>query len=93
MKANTQAVIYAGAAVLSWSTIATALKVALKYQTHFEMLLIASSTALLFFLMIVTVQKKWSKVNQLSGKQWRTFAGIGLLNPVGSLLPDIIQSL
>lgn len=86
MKANTQAVIYAGAAVLSWSTIATALKVALKYQTHFEMLLIASSTALLFFLMIVTVQKKWSKVNQLSGKQWRTFAGIGLLNPVAYYL-------
>lgn len=86
MKANTQAVVYAGIAVLSWSTIATALKIALKYQTHFEMLLIASSTALLFFLALITVQKKWDKVSKLSSKQWRCFAVIGLLNPVAYYL-------
>ena len=44
MKKNTQAILLALAAVLSWSTVATAFKVALTYLTHFEMLLIASIT-------------------------------------------------
>lgn len=34
MKSNNQAAIYAGLAVVSWSTIATALKIALPHQTH-----------------------------------------------------------
>ena len=86
MKSNNQAVAYAGIAVLSWSTIATALKIALKHQTHFEMLLVASSTALLFFILLLTIQKKWNLVTQLSRKQWSFFMGIGLLNPVAYYL-------
>lgn len=86
MKSNNQAVVYAGLAVVSWSTIATALKIALSYQTHFEMLLVASSTALLFFICLMTVQRKWKEVRKLSLKQWRYFAGIGLLNPVAYYL-------
>ena len=39
---NTRAIIYACIAVLSWSTVATAFKIALTHLTHFEMLLIAS---------------------------------------------------
>ena len=41
---NTRAIIYACIAVLSWSTVATAFKIALTHLTHFEMLLIASCT-------------------------------------------------
>ena len=46
---NTRAIIYACIAVLSWSTVATAFKIALTHLTHFEMLLIASCTSLLIF--------------------------------------------
>ena len=46
---NTRAIIYACIAVLSWSTVATAFKIALTHLTHFEMLLIASRTSLLIF--------------------------------------------
>ena len=42
---NTRAIIYACIAVLSWSTVATAFKIALTHLTHFEMLLIASCTS------------------------------------------------
>lgn len=86
MRSNNQAVIYAGLAVVSWSTIATALKIALSQQTYFEMLLVASSTALVFFICLMTVQKKWKAVGNLSSKQWRYFASIGLLNPVAYYL-------
>ena len=43
MKNSTSAVVYACIAVLSWSTVATAFKIALTHLTHFEMLLIARS--------------------------------------------------
>ena len=58
MKKNTQAILLALAAVLSWSTVATAFKVALTYLTHFEMLLIASITSLFIFAIVLTFQRK-----------------------------------
>lgn len=86
MKENNQAVIYAGLAVLSWSTVATAFKIALTHLTHFEMLLIASCTALLVFALLITVQQKWNEVVRMPRKQWGYFALIGLLNPVAYYL-------
>ena len=59
MKNSTSAVIYACIAVLSWSTVATAFKIALTHLTHFEMLLIASCTSLVIFVLLLTFQKKW----------------------------------
>lgn len=86
MKDNTKATVCAGIAVLSWSTVATAFKIALTHLTHFEMLLIASCTALLIFVLLLTFQKKWSLVRALPAKQWGRFALIGLLNPVAYYL-------
>ena len=54
MKKNTQAILLALVAVLSWSTVATAFKIALTYLTHFEMLLIASITSVLIFSIVLT---------------------------------------
>lgn len=85
-KENNQAIVYAGLAVLSWSTVATAFKIALTYLTHYEMLLIASCTALLIFALSLTLQRKWNQVCRLSARQWFYFAGIGLLNPVAYYL-------
>lgn len=86
MKDNTRSVLYACIAVLSWSTVATAFKIALMHLTHFEMLLVASCTSLVIFTLLLTARKKWKEVAELSGKQWGYFAMLGLLNPVAYYL-------
>lgn len=86
MKENNKAVALAIAAVLSWSTVATAFKVALSYLTHFEMLLVASITSLVIFTIVLTIQRKWKEVKKLSPKMWGYFSLLGLLNPVAYYL-------
>lgn len=86
MKDNTKAIVCAGVAVLSWSTVATAFKVALMHLTHFEMLLVACYTALLLFISLLTVQRKWRQVFSLPAGRWFYFALVGLLNPVAYYL-------
>ena len=86
MKKNTQAILLALAAVLSWSTVATAFKVALTYLTHFEMLLIASITSLFIFAVVLTIQRKWGLVRQTTSKQWKQLALQGFLNPAAYYL-------
>lgn len=83
---NAKAVIYTGIAVLSWSTVATAFKIALKYLSHFEMLLVASFTALAILALSLTVQHKWKQVVSLKRNQWVYFSLLGLLNPVAYYL-------
>ena len=86
MKENTKALMLAGFAVLSWSTVATAFKIALTHLTYFEMLLVASCTSLVIFALIMTIQRKWGLVGKLTSRQWGLFAGLGLLNPVAYYL-------
>ena len=86
MKENKQSILYAGLAVLSWSSVATAFKIALMHLTHFEMLLVASCTALLIFTLLLTLQRKWNLIGKLSLGQWGYFALVGLLNPVAYYL-------
>ena len=86
MSNNTKSVIYALTAVLSWSTVATAFKITLRYLTHFEMVLVASATAMMVFAMVLTIQHKWNMVRHLEPSKWRYFALLGLLNPVAYYL-------
>lgn len=86
MKEDTKAIIYACIAVLSWSTVATSFKIALMHLTHYEMLLIASCTTLVIFTLLMTFQRKWKLVAELSPRQWGLFAFLGLLNPVAYYL-------
>ena len=86
MKKNTHSILLALAAVLSWSTVATAFKVALTYLTHFEMLLIASLTSVLIFAIVLTFQSKWELVRNLNKKQWKELAFLGFLNPAAYYL-------
>lgn len=86
MKKSSKAIAYAGMAVLCWSTVATAFKVGLKTLTYFELILIASCTALVIFSVVLSVQKKWAIIRSFTKKQWLSFAGIGLLNPVAYYL-------
>lgn len=86
MKNDSKAVLYACLAVLSWSTVAAAFKIALRSLTYFELVLVACLTSLVIFSILLTVQRKWRLVFGLSRKQWGYFAGLGLLNPVGYYL-------
>ena len=85
MKENNKAILYTIIAVLSWSTVATAFKITLKHFTYFEMLLVASISALIVFTINLTVQKKWKEIKMSAG-QWRRLAFIGALNPVAYYL-------
>ena len=82
MKTSHQALVCAAVAVLSWSTVATAFKLALQQLTYFELIVIASLTALLLFGLTLTVRHQWPLVARLSRRQWGRFAFLGLLNPV-----------
>lgn len=86
MKENNKSILLALVAVLSWSTVATAFKVALMHLSHFEMLLVASITSLIIFAIVLTVQCRWREVFVLSGRMWGYFALLGLLNPVAYYL-------
>ena len=86
MTTNNKSILLASVAVLSWSTVATAFKVALSYLTHFEMLLVASITSLVIFAIVLTVQRRWSAIVDLPRQTWGYFALLGLLNPVAYYL-------
>lgn len=86
MKTDGKSVIYALIAVMSWSTVATAFKIALSHLTHYEMLLISGLTSLIIFVLLITMQGKWRLVLNLNRKQWTYYACLGLLNPLAYYL-------
>lgn len=86
MTKNSRATLYALVAVLSWATVATAFKIALTYLTHFEMVLVASATAMIIFGVVLTLQGKWGMVRELKGRDLGYYAMLGLLNPVAYYL-------
>lgn len=81
MKDDKKAILYVSITVLSWSTVASAFKLALSSLTYYELLLIASITALIAFAIILTFRKRWFLLRSVSRRQWRMFAITGTLNP------------
>lgn len=71
-----------GVAVLSWSTVATAFKVALSNMTVFEMLFVATASALVIFAVWMTATRSWKELSRLTPKLWMRFALLGLVTPV-----------
>lgn len=86
MKDSNKALLFTAIAIASWSTVASAFKIALRHYTHFELIFVSALTALLVFALVITFQKKWSQVRCLSRKQWLKFAFTGLLNPAAYYL-------
>lgn len=82
MTSSRRAVWLAGAAVLSWSTVATSFKIALSELTVYGMLLVAAPTALIVFALWLTVNKRWYKFASVEPRTWLNFALLGLVNPV-----------
>ncbi len=82
MNSKTKPVVLGAAAVLSWSTVATAFKIALRTMSVFEMVFVATATALAIFTVWMTVTRSWGALRRLSAKTWARFAVLGLVAPV-----------
>lgn len=82
MTANTKSIVLASTAVLSWATVATAFKIALEHLSVFNMLLIATWTALIIFAIMMMAEKKWTELRKMPLRLTAETAALGLLNPV-----------
>lgn len=82
MKTSARPVILASVAVMSWSTVATAFKVALQTMTTFEMLFVACATALIIFTFWMLATGSWHELRLLTPNLWVRFAILGLIAPV-----------
>lgn len=82
MKTSIRPLMLASVAVLSWSTVATAFKVALQTMTTFEMLFVACATALIIFTAWMLITGSWHELRLLTPSLWMRFAILGLVAPV-----------
>jgi drug/metabolite transporter (DMT)-like permease len=81
MEKQTQAYIHALAAVLLWSTVASAFKLALRVLTPAMLLLYSAATAAAVLLVILTISGKLRLLSRASLRDWLASALMGLLNP------------
>lgn len=75
------ACVYGLAAVLIWSTVASAFKITLRHLDPLQLLLVASATSLLVLLTVLAIQGKLRTLGEYSKKDILRSAGLGLLNP------------
>jgi drug/metabolite transporter (DMT)-like permease len=81
MEKTKQSYIYAGLAILFWSTVPTAFKISLKELNILPILTIASLTSALVLLIILLVNKKIGLIRKSSPKELLNSALLGLINP------------
>lgn len=81
MKNQKQAYIYAGIAVLLWSTVATSMKIALQSYSFLQLLFWSSATALLTLAIMMVVTKKYRNLAKLPAKAYLRSAFYGAVNP------------
>lgn len=82
MKSSIRPVVFGSIAVLSWSTVATAFKIALATMTTYEMLFVACATALIIFTVWMLITGSWHELRLLTPNLWARFALLGLIAPV-----------
>lgn len=81
MKNQKTAVMLALLAVLLWSTVATAFKLALKQFSPYQLILIASTVSLLVFVGAAVVTGKTRQLFRITGREAALSAVQGFLNP------------
>ncbi|CUA84761.1 DMT family transporter [Pseudidiomarina woesei] len=86
MKDQRKAIIYALAAVLLWSTVATAFKLALQYVTPLQLLSIAAVSSLAVFIIILTWQRRWQETWQVGRARVGFYMLQGFINPAAYYL-------
>lgn len=86
MTSERKAIIYALTAVLLWSTVATAFKVALQYHSVLSLLAGASLTSLMTFGLVLAVQRRLIAAFSLLTAHWKRALLFGAVNPIGYYL-------
>jgi len=81
MKNSRLSLIYAGLAILFWSTIPTAFKTALGESSILPILTIASLTAVFALFLILLITGKITLLKHITGKDLLISALLGLINP------------
>lgn len=81
MKQQTQAYAYGLATVLCWSTIASASKLSLRYMTPAQLVFYASVVSVIVLYLVILVQKKGSRLLELTARDGLLSIGFGFLNP------------
>jgi len=81
LKTQTKAYFYALTAILFWSTMGTAFKLTLGFMDPPVLLLLSSTTALLFLGITLIVSGKHKYLKGLGIRQWLNSALMGLFNP------------
>jgi len=80
-KSNSSAYLFAGLAILFWSTVSTAFKLSLRYQSPTQLLLGASFFSLLIMFSVILLQKKTGRLLEGNRQDLVRSALLGLLNP------------
>ena len=81
MDKSRQSYIYAGLAILFWSTVPTAFKISLRELDILPMLTIASLTSTLVLLIVVLAGKKVQLIRLTTPKELLNSAILGFINP------------
>jgi drug/metabolite transporter (DMT)-like permease len=81
MKSQTKAFIYACAAVLMWSTVATAFKIALARMGFVQLLFYSSAVSTVVLFLILVFQRKLASLRKFGWREIGSSAFMGFLNP------------
>ena len=81
MRKQTKAYLFALSAILFWSTVATAFKISLRYYDYVQLLMLATATSIIIFLVITIVECKWNLFVSQSTKDILNSALLGFLSP------------
>jgi Permeases of the drug/metabolite transporter (DMT) superfamily len=81
MDKSRQSYIYAGLAILFWSTVPTAFKICLKEFGILQMLTIASLASTIVLFIILAAGRKIKLIRKSTGKEILRSALLGLINP------------
>lgn len=82
MEKQRQAYLFGLAAVLCWSTVATAFKLSLRYLDPIQLLLYASLSSILVLAAVLASQGRLGLLFGYSRRQYLQSLGLGLLNPL-----------
>jgi drug/metabolite transporter (DMT)-like permease len=83
---QSRAYLFALLTVLSWSTVATAFKIALRELNYIQVLLIANAVALGFYGLVLAFRREHVRILSLSGTDFGFSVLQALLNPFGYYL-------
>jgi drug/metabolite transporter (DMT)-like permease len=76
-----KAYLFASLTILCWSTVATAFKIALRYQDTYQLLLVSTMVSLLILFISLAAQAKIKEIFRFSLREYLYSALLGFLNP------------